>query len=111
MAGPVNPLRLVHSPATQYEDGEPIAAGDIARYEYGFGTTQGQYTTIKQDLNLTADENGKQFFLVPSDLPDGQWYSAPRAVTKKGAVAEWGNEVPFVRAPKKPKPISDFSAA
>lgn len=109
MAGPTNPQRLVHSPSTQYEDGTPIAPGDIALYQYGFGIEAGKYTTIQDDLDLTSDQSGKQFYTVP-ELADGQWFAASRAVTKKGGVAEWGNEVPFVVAPKKPARISDMSA-
>lgn len=109
MAGPVNPAALVHSASTQFTDGSAIPAGTIVKYQYGFGTTSGQYTTIRDDLDLTSDASGKQTYTVPA-LAFGQWYSAARAVTKDGATAAWGNEVAFSLAAKEPKPISDFSA-
>lgn len=110
MAGSVNPSALVHSAPTQFTDGTPIPAGMIAKYQYGFGQTKGQYTLIKDDLDLTTDANGKQTYAVPALPAFGDWYSAARAVTKEGAVAAWGNEVAFTLAAKEPKPISDFSA-
>jgi hypothetical protein len=111
MPGPTNPTVLVHSAPTQYTDGTTIPAGQIAKYQYGFGQSPGQYTIIKDDIDLTADANGKQTCPIPVLPAFGQWYSAGRAVTKDGATAAWGNEVPFVTAPKEPKPIVDFSVA
>lgn len=109
MAGPTNPTALVHSAVTQFTDGSAIPAGTITKYQYGFGQSPGQYTMIRDDLDLTSDANGKQTYAVPS-LAFGQWYSAARAVTKDGATAAWGNETAFVTAAKEPRPISDFSA-
>ncbi len=109
MAGPVNPTVLSHSAPTQFTDGTAIPPGTITKYQYGFGTTQGQYTLIKDDLDLTSDANGKQTYAIPALPSFSQWYSAARAVTKDGATAAWGNEQAFVTAAKEPKPISDFT--
>jgi hypothetical protein len=109
MAGLVNPTVLVHSAPTQFTDGTAIPPGTITKYQYGFGTVAGQYTLIRDDLDLTSDANGKQTYAVPV-LALGNWYSAARAVTKDSAVAAWGNEVAFTIAAKEPKPITDFSA-
>jgi hypothetical protein len=110
MAGPVNPTALSHSPVTQFTDGTAIPVGTITKYQYGFGSTSGQYTTIKDDLDLTSDASGKQTYAVPV-LAFGDWFSAARAVTKDGATAAWGNETAFTLAPKVPKPITDFASA
>jgi hypothetical protein len=110
MAGPTNPTVLSHSAPTQFTDGSQIPAGTITKYQYGFGTATGQYTTIKDDLDLTSDASGKQTFAVPA-LAFGNWFAAARAVTKDGATGAWGNEVAFTLAAKEPKPITDFNAA
>lgn len=110
MAGPTNPTVLFHSAPTQFIDGTAIPAGTITKYQYGFGASPGQYTLIKDDLDLTSDANGKQTYAVPTLPSFGQWYSAGRAVTKDGATAAWGNEQAFVLAAKEPKPIADFTA-
>jgi len=110
MAGPVNPTVLVHSAPTQFIDGVNIPAGTITKYQYGFGTTAGQYTTIKDDVDLTSDASGKQTYAVQV-LAFGTWFAAARAVTKDGATSAWGNEVTFTLAAKEPKPITDFAAA
>jgi len=109
MPGPTNPNTLVHSAPTQYTDGTAIPAGQIVKYQYGFGQTAGQYTIIKDDVDFTTDVNGKQTFTIPTLPALGQWFSAGRSVTKDGATSAWGNEVAFVTAAKEPKPISDFS--
>lgn len=110
MAGPVNPTVLSHSAPTQFTDGTPIPAGTITKYQYGFGTTSGQYTTIKDDVDLTSDASGKQTYAIPA-LAFGDWFAAARAVTKDGATGAWGNEIVFTIAAKTPKPITDFIAA
>jgi len=110
MAGVVNPTLLIHSAPTQFTDGTSIPAGTITKYQYGFGTTSGQYTSIKDDVDLTSDANGKQTYAIPT-LALGNWFAAARAVTKDGATGAWGNEVAFTFAPKEPKPITDFAAA
>ncbi len=108
MAGPVNPTVLSHSAPTQFIDGTAIPAGTVIKYQYGFGTAAGQYTTIKDDLDLTSDANGKQTYAIPV-LALGNWFAAARTVTKDGATSAWGNEVSFTLAAKEPKPISDFT--
>lgn len=111
MAGITNPTRFVHSAVSVFTDDSAIPAGGITKYQYGFGQQPGQYSIIKDDADLTADENGKQIYLVPAMPTFGQWYAAGRAVSKDGVTAKWGNEIPFVTAPKEPKPITDFSVA
>ena len=110
MSGPTNPQGFIHSPVAQFTDGAAIPPGTIAKYQYGFGTASGQYTTIKDDVDLTSDAGGKQTFPVPA-LGFGNWFAAGRAVTKDGATGAWGNEVSFTLAPKEPKPITDFAVA
>lgn len=111
MAGPTNPTTAIHSAPAQFEDGTSIPPGAIAKYQYGFGQMSGQYTLIKDDLDLTTDANGKQVFAIPVLPAFGQWFAAGRAVTKDGATAKWGNEAAFVTAAKEPKPITDFTLA
>jgi hypothetical protein len=111
MSGPTNPTVLAHSAVTQFTDGTAIPPGTITKYQYGFGNAPGQYTLIKDDLDLTTDANGKQTYAVPALPSFGQWYSAGRAVTKDGATAAWGNEQAFMTAAKEPKPITDFAVA
>ena len=111
MSGLTNPAALTHSAVTLFADGTVIPPGTITKYQYGFGQTKGQYSLIKDDLDLTTDATGKQYYLTPVLPAFGQWYSAARAVTKDGAVAPWGNEVEFMTAAKEPKPITDFACA
>jgi hypothetical protein len=111
MSGPTNPNTVVHSAPTQYLDNTAIPAGQIVKYQYGFGTTSGQYTIIKDDVDFTTDANGKQMFTIPALPSLGQWFAAGRSVTKDGSTSAWSNETAFVMAAKEPKPITDFALA
>lgn len=110
VSGPTNPAALSFTAPATFTDGTVIPPGTISKYQYGFGTATGVYGTIVDDTDLTT-AGGKQVGVVPTNLAFGQWFAAARAVTKDGATAAWGNEIPFVIAAKTPSPITDFSAA
>ncbi|SRR6266704_2574173 len=105
-----NPVTVSFTAPTTFEDGTSIPTGTITKYQYGFGQVSGTYTLVVDDPDLTVT-SGKQTGALPSNLAIGNWFAAARAVTKDGAVAKWGNEVPFAVAAKAPSPISDFTVA
>lgn len=117
MSGPSNPNVAVYSSPAKYEDGSPIPANKIAKFEYGYAQVAQAtkvpraYTVLVSDTDFSADANGKQFGPIPPTLPFGQWYGATRTYTTDGAVSDWGNEVAFTVDAKKPAPIVDFSVA
>jgi hypothetical protein len=103
-----NPITVSFTAPVTFEDGTPIPAGTITKYQYGFGQVSGVYTLIVDDPDLTVTA-GKQTGAMPSNLALGNWFSASRTLTKDGAVSKWSNEIPFTVAAKLPSPIQDFS--
>lgn len=109
MSGPTNPAGLSFTAPTTYTDGTAIPAGDIASYDYGYGTATGNYSTVVNDATMKT-AGGKIASLIPTNLAEGQWFASARSRTKEGVVSAWGNEIQFVVA-KQPSAIADFSAA
>lgn len=105
-----NPVTVNFTAPVTFEDGTPIPANTITKYQYGFGTVSGTYTLIVDDPDLTVT-TGKQTGAMPSNLAIGNWFAAGRSVTKDGATSKWGNEVPFAIAAKLPSALMDFSVA
>ena len=110
MSGPTNPAGLSFTAPTLYTDGTTMPAGEVTSFDYGYGTSPGNYTRIINDTSMKT-AGGKILAAIPVDLAFGQWYSAARARTKDGAVALWGNEVSFSIVAKLPAPITDFGVA
>jgi hypothetical protein len=109
MAGPTNPGAVSFTAPTKYTNGASIPANGIVRYEYGFGQTAGNYTRIVPDTDFTV-AGGKQAGPIPTDLAEGQWFTAQRTVSAGGGVSAWSNEVPFVVV-LVPAAVTDFSVA
>lgn len=105
-----NPVTVSFTAPTTYVDGTTMPAGEVTKYQYGFGTVSGAYTLVVDDADLTVTA-GKQTGALPTNLAIGNWFSASRSVTKDGATSGWSNEVPFVVAAKQPSPIVDFGLA
>ena len=105
-----NPVTASFTAPTTFEDGTPIPAGTITKYQYGFGQVSGTYTIIADDVNLT-ETAGKQTGALPTNLGFGNWFSSARAVTKDGGVAKWGPEFQFTVAPKVPSWILPLLSA
>lgn len=110
MTAIVNPTVVQFTAPAKYSDGTAMPAGEVIKFQYGFGTASGNYSQVVDDTDLTVNAQGLQTGPVPN-LSVGTWFAAARSVTKDGATSMWGDEVSFIVAPKQPAPITDFTVA
>lgn len=111
MTGTVNPTKgFSYDPPTQNTDGSPLKLTDIAKFQLGFGQTPGNYTLIKDDVQLEVGKQSSPISLA-TGLAYGQWYVAARTVSKDGVNSAWSAELPFELRPPVPEPPVNFSLA
>lgn len=113
MTGVVNPVRIRFDAPTKYTDDTPIPANGILRYEYRFtASADGSGpSTVIQDTDFTADEDGKQTASIPTTLAFGQWYVAGRTISRDNQPSAWSTIVPFEVRARTPNPPENFTVA